>query len=177
MLIPSDTDGGLKDGGKIDVKKLGAVATTADPRAIVVDDTHVYWGEGDGTIRRVGKNGEGTETIATTPNGSAVRQVAFDKERIYWTSENQIYSAKKQRLVARPRPAGSASASNRSAETANFRRALKIGDESHCGLVVEIQRPVAKVQAMIGEVWLKVEQLHPKGYEKCHFHNNVYVDP
>jgi TPR repeat protein len=58
-----------------------------------------------------------------------------------------------------------------------FRKALKTGDESHCGLVIEVKPPIAKVQTMVGEMWLKVEQLFPRGGESCKFHNGVYVDP
>ncbi len=65
----------------------------------------------------------------------------------------------------------------REAEAAQFRQSLGVGSESHCGLVVAINGPIAKVQAMVGEVWLKVEQLYPAGARSCRFFNNVYVDP
>jgi TPR repeat protein len=58
-----------------------------------------------------------------------------------------------------------------------FRNSLKVGDDSHCGLVIEVKPPIARIQTMIGEIWLKVEQLHPRGTQSCRFHNGVYVDP
>lgn len=65
----------------------------------------------------------------------------------------------------------------READVAQFRRTLQVGNDSHCGLVVEVKGPIAKVQTMVGEVWLKVDQLHRKGTQSCRFVNNVYVDP
>lgn len=58
-----------------------------------------------------------------------------------------------------------------------FREKLKVGNDSHCGLVVEVKRPVAKIQTMIGERWLKMEQLYPAGYADCRFINGVYREP
>lgn len=66
---------------------------------------------------------------------------------------------------------------SRQAAVEAFRNSVRIGSESHCGLVVEVKRPVAKVQSMIGEVWLKVSQLYPKGAADCRFVNKVYVEP
>ncbi|MEO6603932.1 MAG: tetratricopeptide repeat protein [Polyangiaceae bacterium] len=60
---------------------------------------------------------------------------------------------------------------------AEFRKNLKVGDDSHCGLVIEVKPPIAKVQTMIGEVWLKVEQLYAPGKADCRFRNGVYQDP
>ena len=37
--------------------------------------------------------------------------------------------------------------------------------------------PIAKLQTMIGETWLKVSQLYPKGTHDCRFSNGVYQDP
>lgn len=62
-------------------------------------------------------------------------------------------------------------------DSAEFRKALQVGHDSHCGLVIEVKPPIAKVQAMIGEVWLKIEQLYPKGKQNCRWHNGVYQDP
>jgi hypothetical protein len=63
------------------------------------------------------------------------------------------------------------------AKLAKFRQSLHVGSDSHCGLVIEVKGPVAKVQSMIGEVWLKTAQLYPKGEEGCRFVNGVYQDP
>jgi TPR repeat protein len=58
-----------------------------------------------------------------------------------------------------------------------FRKTLKVGSDSHCGLVIEVKPPIAKVQTMIGEVWLKIEQLYAQGKANCRFRNGVYQDP
>jgi hypothetical protein len=62
-------------------------------------------------------------------------------------------------------------------EAAVFRSSLKVGSDSHCGLVIEVKPPIARVQTMVGEVWLKVAQLFPKGKKACRFLNGVYQDP
>ena len=60
-----------------------------------------------------------------------------------------------------------------------FRRSLKVGVESHCGLVLSINGPVAVVQAMapIGQYGLKISQLYPPGLAQCRFFNGTYQDP
>jgi TPR repeat protein len=65
----------------------------------------------------------------------------------------------------------------RDATAFEFRRQLAVGNDSHCGLIVEVKGPIAKVQTMIGEMWLKVDQLFPQGQESCRFRNGVYQDP
>jgi ribosomal protein L29 len=57
-----------------------------------------------------------------------------------------------------------------------FRQALKIGDDTNCGLVVEVKRPIVQVQTMMGLQWLKLATLFPKS-EGCPFINAAYVPP
>jgi hypothetical protein len=54
---------------------------------------------------------------------------------------------------------------------------LKVGDNTHCGMVIEIKRPVIKIQTMVGERWFKVNQIYPKGETSCRFYNGEYVEP
>jgi hypothetical protein len=61
-------------------------------------------------------------------------------------------------------------------EATKFRSSLAVGSDTHCGLVIKVRRPIAKVQSMIGEVWLKVDQLYPKGTRDCRFVNGVYQE-
>lgn len=49
----------------------------------------------------------------------------------------------------------------------SWRKTLKTGDESNCGLVIEVKRPIAKIQTASGERWLKVGQLYPHGTQVC----------
>lgn len=58
-----------------------------------------------------------------------------------------------------------------------FRQQAQPGDESHCGLIIEMKRPIAKVQLAQGEVWMKVSQLYPVGEATCHFVNGRYMEP
>lgn len=55
-----------------------------------------------------------------------------------------------------------------------FRKALEVGDSSHCGLVVKVNNPVVQVQASVGLQWIKLEELYPAGTTTCSFYNGVY---
>jgi len=57
-----------------------------------------------------------------------------------------------------------------------FRNKLEVGDTSHCGLVIEVKPPIAKIQTAIGEHWLKVKQLYPANTKPCRFVNGIYQD-
>jgi hypothetical protein len=57
-----------------------------------------------------------------------------------------------------------------------WRKHLALGSDTHCGMVVEMRPPLAKVQTMIGEMWFRSEQLWPPGTKDCHFLNGVYQD-
>lgn len=54
-----------------------------------------------------------------------------------------------------------------------FRRKLKSGDDSNCGLVIERKSDIALVETMIGQKWLKVSQLYIPGMRGCTFLNGV----
>ncbi len=58
-----------------------------------------------------------------------------------------------------------------------FRAAVSEGDDSHCGLVVEVRDKVVKVQTQMGEHWLKRSQLYPPKTKPCNFLNGVYQTP
>ncbi|MFY8300517.1 hypothetical protein AAEU28_17260 [Pseudoalteromonas sp. SS15] len=58
-----------------------------------------------------------------------------------------------------------------------FREKMNEGDFSHCGLIVERKNKVAKVQTMEGAIFIRIDQLYPKGLAQCHFYNGVYQPP
>ena len=66
-------------------------------------------------------------------------------------------------------------ADNRSTTNA-FRAKVKLGDESHCGMIIDLKLPLVKVQTMVGERWYRLEQIYPRGNAPCQFYNNVYQD-
>jgi len=47
-----------------------------------------------------------------------------------------------------------------------FRKGLKVGDRTNLGLVIEIKRPIAKVQTRNGESWFRIEELTPDDYHQ-----------
>ncbi len=59
--------------------------------------------------------------------------------------------------------------------TVIFRKNIKPGDQSHCGLVITVKSPITKVQTMKGEHWFKVNQLFPEGAHRCRFMNGQYI--
>lgn len=62
------------------------------------------------------------------------------------------------------------------ARAVSFRKSMKPGDSSHCGMVIEVKRPIAQVQTMIGAVWLKINQIYLPGDHPCLFENGAYRD-
>ncbi len=58
----------------------------------------------------------------------------------------------------------------------NFRRKLRSGHDSHCGLVVERKGDIALIETVIGQKWLKVSQLYQPGFRPCRFVNNILQD-
>jgi len=47
------------------------------------------------------------------------------------------------------------------AKVASFRERLKIGDFTNAGMVVEVRRPIVKIQTILGEHWFNIKQLYP----------------
>lgn len=58
-------------------------------------------------------------------------------------------------------------AAAREREMAGWRKALKVGDDSSCGLIIEVRPPIAKVQLLSGERWLKINDLSRAGRGEC----------
>lgn len=54
-----------------------------------------------------------------------------------------------------------------------YRRKLKSGDDSNCGLVIERKGEIALVETMIGQKWLKIGRLYMTGTRGCRFVNGV----
>lgn len=63
------------------------------------------------------------------------------------------------------------------AQITSYRESLKEGQDSHCGLVIEVKKVVVSVQTMIGLIYIKRNQLYPPRMAECKFVNNVYSPP
>jgi len=59
------------------------------PHSVAVDSTHVYWGSGDGTVKKVPISG-GTVTTLASGQG-AVPGLAVDGTHVYWVSFHSGY--------------------------------------------------------------------------------------
>lgn len=59
----------------------------------------------------------------------------------------------------------------------DFRKSIASGNDTHCGMVIEVKRPLIKIQTLIGEKWFKLEQLFPSNTRTCRFVNGIYSDP
>ena len=57
-----------------------------------------------------------------------------------------------------------------------FRKSLKSGVSSNCGLVIEVKPPIVKIQTQIGELWIRLDQSYPPDVG-CRFVNGVYQPP
>lgn len=63
------------------------------------------------------------------------------------------------------------------ANVKSYRNSLSEGQDSHCGLIVEVKDKVVRVETMVGLKFFKREQLYPAGVASCSFRNNVYQPP
>lgn len=62
-------------------------------------------------------------------------------------------------------------------EITTYRENLKSGDDSHCGLVIEVKETVVMIQTMVGQSWIKVNEIYPPNVAGCSFLNGVYQPP
>lgn len=90
-----------------------------------------------------------------------------EKQSIRFTYVAELLDKHRQRLAAQQRL---------QAQLPDFRRKLRSGDDSHCGLVIERKGNIALVETIIGQKWLKISQLHQPGARSCTFFNNVLQD-
>lgn len=73
-------------------------------------------------------------------------------------------------LVEEARSRLSALESKRSEQLISWRKTLKVGDDTHCGPIIEVRGPMIKIavsavlQGYAPEVWLKAEQVYPGEY-------------
>jgi hypothetical protein len=58
-----------------------------------------------------------------------------------------------------------------------FRKNLKSGDDSHCGLIIDVKANIVLVQTMSGQLWIKKQDVYPPNQEQCRFMNGEYVPP
>jgi len=105
-----------------------------------------------------------------TPASKKVKSVA-QLER-----EAREYSDKLAKEKAQAKPAAK-SEQDFEKVTAIFRSEVSEGDESHCGLVIEVKAKVVKVQTTQGEYWLKRTQIYPPNSKLCVFKDGVYQEP
>ena len=57
-----------------------------------------------------------------------------------------------------------------------FRKGLRVGDDSNCGMIIDIKPPIIKIQTQIGEKWIRLDQVYPPS-TGCQFFNGVYQPP
>jgi hypothetical protein len=62
-------------------------------------------------------------------------------------------------------------------DAVQWRRTLGEGIDTHCGMLIEKKQSIAKIQTIVGEHWLRIDQLYPASAVACRFVNGRYVDP
>lgn len=127
--------------------------------------------------------------------GQKVRNVSFDRVDVFGDL-GQLETAMADRLEKQAKARNEAAeqeararkeaaewsvrekkaAAVRDAEAKSFRKSLSIGKDTHCGMIIDKNGPIVKVQTIAGEKWLKVEQIYPPGSHGCRFYNGQYVD-
>jgi uncharacterized lipoprotein YehR (DUF1307 family) len=77
---------------------------------------------------------------------------------------------RQRQVVSTPKNEAPKLYDKRSAEIINFREHIKIGDQSQCGMVVNIRRPIVKIQMADKERWIKISDIYPANYgHTCRF--------
>ena len=124
----------------------------------------VRWNEADGTA----------EGIAARARRQAEAKAVVAAEIARSTAERDRAAVEDD---ARTRKLDAEAAKRRARAATAFRAQMKVGDESNCGLVVEVKRPIVKIQTQVGELWLKIDKTYPAGLAGCRIVNGVYQEP
>ena len=77
------------------------------------------------------------------------------------TKFNKLLAAQIKAEFKKAEKQATRQASKYKANVASFRNQLKVGDFTNYGMVVEIKRPIIKVQTIFGEHWYNTKQLYP----------------
>lgn len=98
------------------------------------------------------------------------------KDRADAIENRRILVAEAEKAAAEQRQRADA---QNSKLTMAFRKSVKKGTDSHCGMVVSIDGPIVQVQgpAPIGQFALRINQLYPPGVAPCNFFNGRYQNP
>ena len=100
------------------------------------------------------------------------------------TAPTELDASQKERRaaeagVARMQEALRQAAAERERATERFRQTLNVGDQTHCGMIIEMKKPIVKVQAPGGDRWLRLDQVLPPGRGDCVIDTigNQYLGP
>ena len=105
----------------------------------------------------------------------STKSLELAKRKVEEYTKKQELLAKKQELLAQAR--AEQQRQKFIANVKSYRNSLSEGQDSHCGLVVEVKDKVVSVETMVGLKFFKREQLYPAGFASCSFRNNVYQPP
>lgn len=108
----------------------------------------------------------------------AVRAVSEERVRINLEKEAARKVQEEQENKARQAREAQERIEQQQRETyvAHFRKKVYVGDDTHCGMVIERKDTIIKIQTVVGERWLKIGQIFPPGMHSCRFYNGQYVD-
>ena len=116
---------------------------------------------------------DGLVTKAESSFGARVEQERIESERR--VLEAELARQRQEREAERAQQERSRRDEQARERAAQFRQSLQPGDQSHCGLVIEVKKPLVKLQTMIGEYWMRIEQVYPAGNHDCRFINGQYI--
>lgn len=134
------------------------VVFSQDSRVLVGIEEHNYWFEGKGAIS------SGRTTTLWVEDIEQARK------------KTQLAQAEEKRTEAKAQHLKSVQLAERQKSFELFRKKLATGDDSHCGLVIQVKSPLAKIQTAVGERWFKISQVFPARQAPCRFYNGEYVE-
>ena len=88
-------------------------------------------------------------------------QRKLDAERAEVLRKQQALEEKKQQEAAAKKE------KEELAAISAFRKNIRSGADSYCGLVIEVKKPLVQVQTPAGANWMKIEETYPAGLKSC----------
>lgn len=90
--------------------------------------------------------------------GDELQRTALERQRAEMEQQRQAEAAANEELRK---------------ATESLRAGLKRGDDTNCGLVIEVKSPIAQVQTTAGVQWMRIDAVYPLGV-RCDINGSGY---
>lgn len=156
----------------VDTGKLYEAAVESGALSGAWTEFHLAAQQGIGTARTL------NDLKAARVQHDAILYDDESLKRLYEDREAKLRQAERESQKSREQQEG-LEIEKRRVAVARFRRTVSAGMDSHCGLVLSVNGPVAMVQgpAGVGQYGMRISELYPAGLASCRFVNGIYQRP